>query len=60
MLTCRSYQHYEAIIFSFGYRMVERNLLEFALKHYFYNHNKVSNAYEDFCSKINELPEYLA
>ena len=60
VLTCRSYQHYEAIILSFGYRMVERNLLEFAWKHYFYNYNKVSNAYEDFCSKINELPEYLA
>lgn len=60
ILTCRSYQNYEAIVFSFGYRMVERSLLEVAWKHFFYKEDKVTDAYNDFCKKINLLPEYLA
>jgi|TARA_R100001463_G_scaffold13745_2_gene36737 hypothetical protein len=60
VLTCRNYSNYEAIVFSFGYRMVERNFLEFAWKHFFYNKNKVLDAYSDFCSKVDTLPEYLA
>ena len=60
ILTCRNYSNYEAIVFSFGYRLMERNLVEVAWKHFFHNDNKVFYAYDDFCSKIDELPEYLA
>ena len=60
ILTCRNYSNYEAIVFSFGYRLMERNLVEVAWKHFFHNDNKVFDAYDDFCSKIDELPEYLA
>lgn len=60
VLTCRGYQHYEAVMFSFGYRMVERSLLEVTWKRYFYNDKKITDAYEDFYSKMDQLPEYLA
>ena len=55
---CRNYDHYESIIFSFGYPMVEKNLWEKAKKYFFYNHYKVTSAYYNFVNKVQQLPEY--
>ena len=54
----RNYQHYEAVIFSFGYPMVEKSFWEVLHKYFFYNHYKVTSAYYDFCNKIHMLPNY--
>ena len=56
----RNYDHYEAIVFSFGYPMVEKNIWERLMKYLFYKQDKVENAYNDFLSKVNKLPEYLS
>lgn len=58
--TCRNYQHYEAIVISFGYPMVEKNIWQRLHKYFFYSQNKVENAYDDFTQKIKWLSEYLA
>jgi len=56
----RNYEHYEAIVFSFAYPMVEKNAWERLLKYMFYNQDKVETAYKDFIQKVDNLPEYLA
>ena len=56
----RNYDHYEAIVFSFAYPMVEKNLWERLKKYFLYDQNKVENAYNDFLNKANKLTEYLA
>lgn len=58
--TCRNYQHYECVLFSFGYPMVDKNIWQRMHKLLFYNHNKVKAAYNDFCTKVHKLSEYLA
>ena len=55
---CRNYDHYESIIFSFGYPMVEKNLWERIKKFFFYNHYKVTSAYHDFLNKAFLLETY--
>lgn len=55
---CRNYDHYESIIFSFGYPMVENSLWERIKKIFFYNHYKVTSAYYNFVNKVQQLPEY--
>ena len=57
---CRNYDHYEQIIFTFGYPMVEKNLWEKMKKIFFYNHYKVTSAYYDFCNKVHLLEDYEA
>jgi len=56
----REYTHYESIVFTFGYPMVERNIWERIKKLFFYNHYKVTSAYLDFCDKAQLLKEYEA
>jgi len=58
--TCRNYQHYECVVLSFGYPMLEKSRWKTLKKHFFYNHYKVTSAYHQFVSKANKLPEYLA
>lgn len=58
--TCRNYQHYEAIVFSFGYPMVEKSFWQRLHKYFFYKQDKVETAYNDFVDKVKRLPEYLA
>lgn len=57
---CRNYDQYESIIFTFGYPMVEKNLWEKIKKTFFYNHYKVTSAYNDFLNKVHLLGEYEA
>lgn len=57
---CRNYQYYEAIVFSFGYPMVEKSLWERIHKNLFYNHYKVTSAYYEFLNKVHKLPIYEA
>jgi hypothetical protein len=57
---CRNYDHYEAIVFTFGYPMVEQGLWQKIKKLFFYNHYKVTSAYYDFCNKVHLLEEYEA
>ena len=57
--TCRNYQHYEAVILTFGYTM-NQSFWQTVKKHFFYNHKKVTSSYDDFVRKIKYLPEYLA
>ena len=57
---CRNYRHYECIVFSFGYPMLEKSLWERIHKYFFYNHYKVTSAYNDFLNKVHKLTEYLA
>lgn len=56
----RNYQHYEAIVFSFGYPMVEKNIWERLHKLFFYDQNKVEKAYKDFLTKVHKLTNYEA
>lgn len=56
----RNYQHYEAIVFSFGYPMVEKNIWERLHKLFFYDQNKVEKAYKDFLTKFHKLTNYEA
>ena len=56
----RNYTHYEAIVFSFGYPLVEKSIWERVHKSFFYNHYKVTSAYYDFCNKVCKLPDYEA
>jgi len=56
----RNYNHYEAIVFSFAYPMVEKNIWERLKKYFFYDQNKVEKAYNDFLNKADKLTEYLA
>ena len=58
--TCRNYQHYECIVLSFGYPMLEKSIWKTLKKRFFYNHYKVTSAYHQFVNKVNKLPEYLA
>tara|TARA_R110000796_G_C14514286_1_gene430203 strand:- start:198 stop:956 length:759 start_codon:yes stop_codon:yes gene_type:complete len=58
--TCRNYQHYECIVFSFGYPMVEETFWKTLKKRFFYNQQKVEDAYDDFVSKADRLADYLA
>lgn len=58
--TNRNYQHYECVVLSFGYPMLEKSIWERAHKSLFYNHYKVTSAYHEFVSKAHNLPEYLA
>lgn len=55
---CRNYDHYESIIMTFGYPMVEKSFWERVKKFFFYNHYKVTSAYNDFLNKVHLLPEY--
>jgi len=52
---CREYEHYEAVIFTFGYPMVEKNLFQKLKKLFFYNKYKVEASYNDFLNKVNKL-----
>jgi len=56
----RNYDHYESIIMTFGYPMIEANLWERVKKLFFYNHYRVTSAYYDFCNKLHKLEEYDA
>lgn len=56
----RNYKHYEAIVFSFGYPMVEKNIWERLHKLFFYDQNKVEKAYKDFLTKFHKLTNYEA
>lgn len=56
----RNYSHYEAIVFSFAYPMVEKSIWQRVYKYFFYKQSNVETAYKDFCSKVDKLPEYLA
>lgn len=56
----RNYKHYEAIVFSFGYPMVEKSFWQRVHKYFFYKQSKVETAYKDFCNKVENLPHYLA
>jgi hypothetical protein len=56
----RNYKHYECIVFSFGYPMVEKSIWERIHKYFFYNQFKVESAYKDFLLKVDKLTEYLA
>jgi hypothetical protein len=58
--TCRNYTHYECIVFSFGYTMVEKSIWQRMHKWLFYNQQKVEDAYDDFVSKADKLKDYLA
>ncbi len=58
--TCRNYQHYEAIVFSFGYPMVDKSIWQRIHKYLFYKQIKVEISYKDFCNKVNKLTDYLA
>jgi len=58
--TNRNYTHYECVVFSFGYNMVEKSIWDRIHKYFFYKDNKVESAYEDFLSKAQDLPDYLA
>lgn len=55
----RNYKHYECIVFSFGYPMVEKSMWERISKYFFYKQNKVQDAYNDFLSKVHNLSDYL-
>lgn len=56
----RNYKHYEAIVFSFAYPMVEKSIWERIHKFFFYDKEKVENAYKDFLSKVEKLSNYEA
>ena len=58
--TNRNYKHYECIVFSFGYSMVEKSIWQRLHKFFFYKQSKVELAYQDFLSKAPYLPDYLA
>jgi hypothetical protein len=55
---CRNYDHYESIVFSFGYPMVEKNLWDRVKKMLNYDHYKVVSAYDNFLIKAHTLSEY--
>ena len=54
----RNYMHYEAIIFSFGYPLVEKNLWEKTKKVFFHNQYKITSSYYHFLNKVQLLSEY--
>ena len=56
----RNYEHYECIVFSFGYPMVEKSFWKAMQKYFFYDHSKVKEAYSDFLTKVSKLSDYLA
>lgn len=56
----RNYAHYECIVFTFGYPMVENSLWQRIHKKLFYNHYKVTSSYYSFLNKVHKLSEYLA
>ena len=58
--TCRNYMHYECITFSFGYPMVEKSFWQAVKKRFFFNQQKVEDAYDDFVGKADKLKDYLA
>lgn len=58
--TCRNYQHYECIVFSFGHPMAENSFWQRIHKYFFYNQQKVEDAYDDFVNKADRLKDYLA
>jgi hypothetical protein len=58
--TNRNYTHYECIVFSFGYPMVEKSIWQRIHKWLFYKQDRVEKSYEDFLSKASYLPDYLA
>ena len=55
---CRSYTHYEAVIFSFGYPLVEKSLWEKTKKVCFHNQYKITSSYYNFLNKVQLLSEY--
>lgn len=58
--TNRNYNHYECVVLSFGYSMVEKSIWDRIYKWLFYKQNKVEDAYEEFLTKAQYLPDYLA
>ena len=58
--TNRNYNHYECVVLSFGYSMVEKSIWDRIYKWLFYKQNKVEDAYEEFITKAQYLPDYLA
>jgi len=58
--TNRNYMHYECIVFSFGYSMIDKSIWNKIHKYFFYDQSKVEKAYSDFVSKVESLPCYLA
>lgn len=58
--TNRNYNHYECIVLSFGYSMVEKSIWDRVYKWLFYKQSKVEDAYENFLTKAQYLPDYLA
>lgn len=58
--TNRNYNHYECVVLSFGYSMVEKSIWDRIYKWLFYKQNKVEDAYEEFLTKAKYLPDYLA
>jgi hypothetical protein len=56
----RNYSHYECIVFSFGYPMVETSFWKAVKKYFFYDQTKVNAAYSDFLTKVDNLSDYLA
>jgi hypothetical protein len=55
---CRNYDHYECIIMSFGYPMLEKNIFHKIKKLLFFDYNKVSTSYMSFLDKVQNLTEY--
>ena len=55
---CRNYDHYEAIVMTFGYPMLEKNIFHKIKKLLFFDYNRVSTSYMSFLNKVKELREY--
>ena len=55
---CRNYDHYEAIVMTFGYPMIEKNIFHRIKKLLFFDYNRVSISYMSFLNKIKELEQY--
>jgi hypothetical protein len=55
---CRNYNHYESIVFTFKYPMVEKNLYQKIKKMLTYDISSVNNVYLKFLDTVDTIPEY--
>ena len=55
---CRSYDHYESIVFSFGYPIVESSIVQKVKKHLTFSWDKVNRATDEFVDNIHKLSYY--